>query len=341
MDLDGQWLANTISKIVITENGKAIDLATATVTQHYYPGLLQQSFIIDNLEIEQQLIFVSGREALQRTLIFNHAKNERVLTISFAGNILQGAIVKPAINAITVQQANVENHFNLSFYQPVNITANEKSYSANYGEIKIAPEKSIDFIQSQCYYLQNTERPSKVIQWNFSSELKKNEQRWNGYLQKYFLNAPSLVQCEKRLAVKAMVTLMTNWRSAGKDILHEGVFPSISYQGFYGVWSWDSWKQAVGLSLFNSSLAENNIRCMFDYMDEYGMVPDCIYTDKKENNWRDTKPPLAAWAVWKVYEQSKDIAFVKELYPKLVKYHQWWFRHYGLCFAGCYRRKVW
>lgn len=66
---------------------------------------------------------------------------------------------------------------------------------------------------------------------------------------------------------------------------------------------------------------------MFDYMDEYGMVADCVYTDKKENNWRDTKPPLAAWAVWKVYEQTKDAAFVKEMYPKLVKYHQWWYEN--------------
>lgn len=66
----------------------------------------------------------------------------------------------------------------------------------------------------------------------------------------------------------------------------------------------------MGLSYFNTSLAKDNIRSMFDYMDDYGMVADCVYTDKK-NNWRDTKPPLAAWAVWKVYEQTKDAAFVK------------------------------
>ena len=74
---------------------------------------------------------------------------------------------------------------------------------------------------------------------------------------------------------------MTNWRTAAKDLLHDGVFPSVSYQGFYGFWSWDSWKQAVGLSYFNTSLAKDNIRSMFDYMDEYGMVADCVYTNKK------------------------------------------------------------
>ena len=63
MDLDGQWLANTISKIRIKENGTYIDLQKSIATQHYYPGLLKQHFIINGLDIEQQLIFVSGREA--------------------------------------------------------------------------------------------------------------------------------------------------------------------------------------------------------------------------------------------------------------------------------------
>ena len=34
----------------------------------------------------------------------------------------------------------------------------------------------------------------------------------------------------------------------------------------------------VGLSYFNTSLAKDNIRSMFDYMDDYGMVADCVYT---------------------------------------------------------------
>ncbi len=133
--------------------------------------------------------------------------------------------------------------------------------------------------------------------------------------------------------------MITNWRSKAKDLRHDGVFPSINYQGFYGVWSWDSWKQAVGLSLFNPALAKQNVLCMFDYQDQYGMIADCVYTEKKENNWRDTKPPLAAWAVWNIYIVTKDNDFVKQMYPKLVKYHQWWYQYRdhdknGLCEYG-------
>ncbi|MNL06917.1 Glucosidase YgjK precursor [compost metagenome] len=78
------------------------------------------------------------------------------------------------------------------------------------------------------------------------------------------------------------------------------------------------------------------------------MVADCVYTDRKENNWRDTKPPLAAWAVWLVHERaehaerserSPSLNFLKNIYPKLVRYHKWWYENRdhdrnGLCEYG-------
>ena len=64
---------------------------------------------------------------------------------------------------------------------------------------------------------------------------------------------------------------------------------------------------------------------MFDYQQPNGMIIDCIYPDASENNYRDSKPPLAAWAVNEIYEHTQDLAFVKEMYPKLLKYHKWWY----------------
>jgi len=69
------------------------------------------------------------------------------------------------------------------------------------------------------------------------------------------------------------------------------------------------------------------------------MVADCVYFDPKENNWRDTKAPLAAWAVLEIYKRTQDLDFVGEMYPKLVKYHKWWYQYRdhdqnGLCEYG-------
>jgi putative isomerase len=63
-----------------------------------------------------------------------------------------------------------------------------------------------------------------------------------------------------------------------------------------------------------------------------GYVPDVLaYNLSPERggdggNWneRNTKPSLAAWAVMKVYKTTGDKAWLEEMYPKLVAYHNWW-----------------
>ena len=99
---------------------------------------------------------------------------------------------------------------------------------------------------------------------------------------------------KRRLAVKAIITLITNWRSAA-----ETCTTMASCICFYqGSWFLELGlrKQAVELALFNPALAKSNILSMFDYMDDFGMVADCIYWISRKII-TDTKPPLAAWAV--------------------------------------------
>ena len=139
------------------------------------------------------------------------------------------------------------------------------------------------------------------------------------------------------LARKCIFTLLNNRQGPAGSLKHEGVFPS--YLEFPGFWAWDSWKHAYALAAIDPDLAKNSIRAMFDYQDSCGMVADCIFADSTENNYRDTKPPLSAWAVEKIFRQNGDTAFVKELFPKLVKYHAWWYSHRdhdhnGLCEYG-------
>jgi len=342
MDMNGQWLSNNLVKLSLKEKGTVLRLDTLKASVHYYPGLLKQSFETNGLGVEMKLIFVSNRTSLLQVKIRNKSKRKRIIGLMWQGDVLlSSAKLQKANDGLSISFANKEHQFEIVYQGNKNrkTLLDGNSYKTIIENIVLEPGQDFFSTQQHRFFLQPNEKINKTVAYNFSTELIKNENRWNSYLKKYFLQVPSLVEDKKRLAVKSIVTLMTNWRSAAKDLLHDGVFPSVSYQGFYGVWSWDSWKQAVGLSYFNTALAKENIRCMFDYMDEYGMIADCIYTDKKENNWRDTKPPLAAWAVWNVYQQSKDIGFVKELYPKLLKYHRWWYANRdhdknGLCEYG-------
>lgn len=141
------------------------------------------------------------------------------------------------------------------------------------------------------------------------------------------------------LAKKCIYTLLNNRQFPIGGLKHEGIIPSYSYKDFNGFWAWDSWKHAFALAEIAPELAKNCIRAMFDYQDSRGMIADCIFADSSENNYRNTKPPLASWAVLEIVEKNSDTAFAAEMLPKLVRYHKWWYSNRdhdrnGLCEYG-------
>ena len=128
----------------------------------------------------------------------------------------------------------------------------------------------------------------------------------------------------RNIAVKAMMTLNSNWRSSAGDILRGCSFPS--YVGFIGgCWSWDAWQIASGNVLYNPEGAKSEMLALFDYQADNGMVPDFINYNKKRNNWRDSKPPVASWGAMNVYKATGDKKFLEEIFDKLYKFHNWWY----------------
>ncbi|HDZ3737202.1 TPA: alpha-glucosidase [Vibrio vulnificus] len=180
---------------------------------------------------------------------------------------------------------------------------------------------------------------------NPQAYLSASEQRWEGYLTQGLTN-PHATSEQERVAVKAMETLNGNWRGVAGAMKFDSVTPSVTARWFSGnqTWPWDSWKQAYAMAHFNPDVAKDNIRAMFAYQiqaddpvrpwDE-GYVPDLLaYNLSPERggdggNWneRNTKPSLAAWAVMEVYKTTNDKAWLEEMYPKLVAYHDWWLRN--------------
>ncbi|NDV59010.1 trehalase family glycosidase [Bacteroides sp. 519] len=167
--------------------------------------------------------------------------------------------------------------------------------------------------------------------------IEANNKRWEGYLTSVLRN--DMPEEYNRIAVKAVATLIANWQSQKGGLLHEGVVPSHAVGYFMGFWAWDSWKTAVAYARFAPEVAKNQIRAMFDYQLADGMVIDCIYSNTDENNARDSKPPLAAWAVDEIFTHTNDTAFVREMYPQLLAYHRWWYakrdhNRNGICEFG-------
>ncbi|MCU6369811.1 alpha-glucosidase [Enterobacter quasiroggenkampii] len=172
-----------------------------------------------------------------------------------------------------------------------------------------------------------------------------SQRRWEGYLQKGLTN-PDATPEQTRVAVKAIETLNGNWRSAGGAVRYNTVTPSVTGRWFSGnqTWPWDTWKQAFAMSHFNPDIAKENIRAVFSWQikpddpvrpQDAGFVPDLIAWNLSPErggdggNWneRNTKPSLAAWSVMEVYNTTQDKAWLAEMYPKLVAYHDWWLRN--------------
>lgn len=108
-------------------------------------------------------------------------------------------------------------------------------------------------------------------------------------------------------------TLRWNWRAPLGAIRSGGAVSSpFSQAGFGG---WDAWKHAAGLP---TPLARQQIQAVLDHQREDGMIPDTVTRVESEANWRNSTPPLAAWAC------SRHPGLLEDLREPLQRYHAWW-----------------
>ncbi|WP_432204458.1 MGH1-like glycoside hydrolase domain-containing protein [Cetobacterium somerae] len=240
-----------------------------------------------------------------------------------------------------------DTQFEIKHSLPVKTKIAKGKYISEVKETLVLPPKdTLVTYTTESYTFSKEERVKedkqlKDILKNSDKYFIENNKRWQDYLNKTVKN-DSINSKYDIAAVKSVNTLVTNWRSPAGAIKHDGITPSVSYKWFNGFWAWDSWKQAVATVNFNQELAKNNIRALFDYQitkndkvrpQDAGVIIDAIFYNKDEDrsgdggNWneRNSKPALAAWAVWEVYKVSGDKEFLKEMYPKLKEYHNWWY----------------
>ena len=282
----------------------------------YYPGEIRMVLRKDGTEIHESLQFIDAHTSLLS--ISNLSGKE--LTFS-ADSINENMSVQQQDNTISVLNKNGERVM-VTFPQSVRV----ELVGHNYHAIVPAGAKllnvAISIVEQETETLAQNMHATALLA-SPTSILQANNDRWNGYLKKVIRK--DMPEAYNRVAVKSMVTLMSNWRAKRGAVFHDGIVPSHAVNYFIGCWAWDCWRFSAAIASFFPELAKDNIRVMFDYQQPDGMVIDCIYPDASENNARDSKPPLAAWAVNEVYEHTNDLDFVKEMYPKLLKYHKWWY----------------
>ncbi|MFC4761666.1 MGH1-like glycoside hydrolase domain-containing protein [Dyella koreensis] len=341
---EGQWAGARFAALALRDVASEQDMTLVPAESHAAPGYLVRVFSGLDLTVRQTLFFADSWHALVRVELI--AAKAQDVNLSVLGRAMSTDNARLDQNGDTVTQTFAHSNSKLSTRLHMDgapaqhVTLSGANYRISLEQpLHLKPHQAATvFVEQTLIYDSRAETPPPV---DYATAWIRNRERWAGYLKSAAsTRLPGLSDdVVRRVAVKAMVTLLGNWRAARGDMHHDGVIPSYSNPDFNGFWAWDSWKHAAALAHFAPKLAREQILAMFDYQAADGMVPDCVYLDKANNNWRDSKPPLAVWAALELYRADGDKAFLADLYDNLVRYHRWWFTardhdHNGLAEFG-------
>lgn len=322
-----QWMAQSAVTVGYNDDANGVLIPDSTC---YFPGELYLSASSEEGRIIQRLNFLDASTALLR--IHSDAGKELSFTASQWGKDIQ---VSTDQNTIIARHPSGEI-VALTFTPDVSVESTHNNYRAKTNGSEHDTYVAISFYTGEKELSAGLQKAQLALS-NPQERLKANKERWEGYLAKILRK--DMKPEYDRIAVKAVVTLISNWRTHRGGLLHEGIVPSHAAYYFVGFWAWDTWRFSAALAKFDPELAKDNIRAMFDYQQPDGMIIDCIYTDPAENNARDSKPPLVSWAVDEIFTHTNDTAFISEMYPQLMAYYKWWYNkrdhnHNGMCEYG-------
>ena len=322
-----QWMAQSAVTVGYADQANVIFTSDSTC---YFPGELYLSASSEEGKIIQRLNFLDASTALLR--IHSDAGKELSLTASQWGKEIQ---VQTDQNTVIARHPSGEI-VALTFTPDVSVKGTDNNYQAKINGSEHDTYIAISFYTGEKELSAGLQKAQLALS-NPQEGLKANKERWEGYLTKILRK--DMKPEYDRIAVKAVVTLISNWRTHRGGLLHEGIVPSHAAYYFVGFWAWDTWRFSAALAKFDPELAKDNIRAMFDYQQPDGMIIDCIYTDPAENNARDSKPPLVSWAVDEIFTHTNDTAFISEMYPQLMAYYKWWYNkrdhnRNGMCEYG-------
>ena len=85
-------------------------------------------------------------------------------------------------------------------------------------------------------------------------------------------------------------------------------------------WLWDSVFHSMGNVYIEPQLAYESIKSIFDTQDEDGFIPHMSAPDSKS---QVTQPPVIAWGLYKLYEQTGRKDWLEENFDALERYLAW------------------
>ncbi|WP_448548944.1 alpha-glucosidase [Thalassotalea fusca] len=370
----GLYLATQLETLTLsdTQTGNIHDWSTARSIRYATPSKLVQRYCFETFSVELTLAFISARTAIVTTNIVNLSDSPLALNVQWQGQLqskwdsntpikqidfLDKRELLSEPTGIRIKHGEVRQPWHMmsaagaEYQLKRSISARVERMPAvndayiHHANLTIPAHNCKRIYTTHSYFHSAKEKHEEqpLIQAALnqpSPYIFATEKRWHRHLD----TIKKLEDKDKRIAVKAISTLLTNWRSPAGAVKHQSVSPSVTARWFNGFWAWDTWKHSYALAQIAPEIAKDGILAMFDYQitkhdsvrpQDAGMIVDAIFYNKDEvrggdgGNWneRNTKPALAAWAVWQIYQKTHDVEFVGALFDKLLKAHLWWYRN--------------
>jgi hypothetical protein len=92
---------------------------------------------------------------------------------------------------------------------------------------------------------------------------------------------------------------------------------------------WDSLFDGLLASLEDPVDGRNTVRGTLSFQSPDGRVPSFSHWNAEADTYdtlHRSMPPVGALVVWKMQERHPDDAFLAEVYPRLVRWHEWWMK---------------
>ncbi len=159
----------------------------------------------------------------------------------------------------------------------------------------------------------------------FRQALAAAEQRWHSW----FARAPEVGEPYRSQYYYAWWVMGNNLLSPQGFFKRESVAPSKAH--YVGAWQWDNYFHALAFRHTDTNLARDQVLFMLDHQLPDGMIPDAIYDEGTITHLEIpvaaavTKPPIAGWVSMHIFNQTGDVALLRDVYEPLVRWNSWWF----------------
>lgn len=155
--------------------------------------------------------------------------------------------------------------------------------------------------------------------------LEEAERRWHAW----FAAAPPVEDALQPQYYYAWWVMRAGLISPRFFMTREAMAPSLMH--YVGVWQWDAYFHALAYRHVDKRLAQDQIRIVLDHQREDGMIPDAVHDEGTVTRLDFpveadvTKPPLIAWATYKLFQHDHDREFLEETYEPILRWNDWWF----------------